>query len=64
MINLKVFLRELLDKYLTQKLLVIENEAARIIQKYARMYAARRHFLRLRKSVLILQRCFRRFIYM
>ena len=61
-ILLKVFLRETLDKYLTKKLLVIENKAVITIQTYFRMYLARKKYIKMRLSAIALQKYFRGFI--
>ena len=61
-ILLKVFLRESLDKYLTKKLLVIENKAVITIQTYFRMYLARKKYIKMRLSAIALQKYFRGFI--
>jgi myosin heavy subunit len=51
----KVFLRELLDQYLEQQLIQVIRKSALIIQKSLRMFVARRKYLKLRASVILIQ---------
>ena len=51
----KVFLRELLDKYFEQQRKCIVFKAAIIIQRNLRMFIQRRNYHQIRSSVILIQ---------